>query len=154
MTPSFPEPSAKPAGCSDAGPADPAVTDQDNCCPSGAPAQQQTEAAPPAADSYKSYFGVSPDNIIDLPDADSFTAAIEKKLRLPQVAFGKKYECVIKLFTLNNSFAKRIQLHSVKCLDRDDFSAELDPEKRLLYIHGTARAEGEIRIKLVYLMNN
>ena len=104
-------------------------------------------AAPAGADA--DYFGVSPDYLFELPGAESFRTAIEK-MRLPEVVQGKPFECVIRLFTLNNGFGEKIRIDSVECVGRNDFSAEISPRKSLLHLKGTPAADGEITICFRY----
>ena len=95
------------------------------------------------------YFGVSPDRLFELPGAESFKAAIEK-MRLPEVVQGKPFECVIRLFTLNNDFRGKIKIDSVGCVGRNDFFAEMSPRKGLLHLKGTPVVDGEIAIRFCY----
>ena len=100
---------------------------------------------------YLNYWGVSPDYIIDLPEAESFKTAFEK-LRLPEIVCGEAYECVIKLFTYNNTFKERIQLISVSQADdvNPDFSVETNGLHSTIHIQGTAKKEGTLKIRLKY----
>ena len=102
-----------------------------------------------SASSNSDYFGVSPDKHFELPGADSFKSAIEK-LRLPEIIQGKPFECVVRLFTLNNGFDKKIQIDSVDCFNRNDFCAELNDKKTLLHLKGFPVSEGEIPIRFRY----
>ena len=102
---------------------------------------------------YRNYWGVSPDYIIDLPDADSFKTAIEK-LRLPEIVCGEAYECVIKLFTYNNTFKDHIQLKSVSVKDNPDFFVETNELHSTIHIKGTAKDDGALNICLEYNTKN
>lgn len=92
-------------------------------------------------------------NIIELPKADSFRNALEI-LRLPEIECGKPYECVIKLFTCNNSFGQKIELTSDPTIDNVDFVVKTNSEKNAVYIKGTPRQEGELKLCIHYAVKN
>ena len=97
----------------------------------------------------QNFWDVCPENIVDLPDADTFKAAVEK-LRLPQIICGKPYECAIKLFTCNNSFENRIQLVNLSIVNNPDFIIETNATKSVVHIKGIAKNEGELKIRIEY----
>lgn len=98
---------------------------------------------------YQNFWDVCPENIVDLPDADTFKAAV-RNLRLPQIICGKPYECAIKLFTCNNSFENRIQLINLSIVNNSDFIVETNVKKSVIHIKGTAKNEGELKIRIEY----
>ena len=97
----------------------------------------------------QNFWDVCPENIVDLPDADTFKAAVEK-LRLPQIICGKTYECAIKLFTCNNSFENRIQLMNLSIVNNPDFIIETNAKKSVIHIKGIAKNEGELKVRIEY----
>lgn len=97
----------------------------------------------------QNFWNVCPEDIVDLPDANTFKAALEK-LRLPQIICGKPYECAIKLFTCNNSFENRIQLINLSIVNNSDFIIETNAKKSVIHIKGIAKSEGELKIRIEY----
>ena len=97
----------------------------------------------------QNFWNVCPEDIVDLPDADTFKAAVEK-LRLPQIICGKPYECAIKLFTCKNSFEDRIQLINLAIVNNSDFIIETNAQKSVVHIKGIAKNEGELKIRIEY----
>ena len=97
----------------------------------------------------QNFWNVCPEDIVDLPDANTFKAALEK-LRLPQIICGKPYECAIKLFTCNNSFENRIQLINLSIVNNSDFIIETNTKKSVIHIKGIAKSEGELKIRIEY----
>lgn len=114
-------------------------------------ATQKIPVMPPEtpANNCQNFWDVCPEHIVDLPDADTFKAAVDK-LRLPQIICGKPYECVIKLFTCNNSFENRIQLLALSIINNPDFIIETNHKKSAILIKGVAKTEGELKIRIEY----
>ena len=88
------------------------------------------------------------ENIVELPNSSSFKLAIEE-LKLPPIMVGREFNCVVKLFTYNNTFRDRIKLRSITS-KHPDFRVSLDVEKGVLYINGCAQSLTDLVLLVEY----
>lgn len=92
------------------------------------------------------------EKIVDLPEADTFEKAI-KKLKLPPIVCGKEYDCIIKLFTCNNQFEKKIQLENVVC-HNNDFEIKINSKRNAIRIKGSSYKSTPLNFSITYKLSN